>query len=83
MFTYVIRSLIDGSEYVGMSDAPSRGLLDHNRGDVHSTKNRGPSVEIYREECENRLDARVREKYLKSAAGRRFRRTLRAISSAG
>lgn len=82
MFVYILLSA-NGSEYIGMSARPDERLLEHNRGEVRSTARLRPWVKIYQEECENRLVARAREKYLKSAAGRRFRRSLRAISSAG
>jgi putative endonuclease len=76
MFVYILQSSIDGSQYVGMSENPERRLEDHNRGHVHSTKSKMPWIKIYEENCKNRLDARKREKYLKSAAGRRFRSSL-------
>ncbi len=83
MFVYVLRSQKDESEYVGISENPERRLIEHNAGEVKSTKAYKPWIKIYQETCENRLAARRREKYLKSAAGRRFRRSLRATSSAG
>jgi len=83
MFVYIIRSTKDGSEYIGISDNPDRRLKEHNRGKVRSTKLKRPWEKIYIEEVLNRVAAREREKYLKSAAGRRFRKSLRAISSAG
>ncbi|MBI3331992.1 GIY-YIG nuclease family protein [Candidatus Peregrinibacteria bacterium] len=82
MFVYVLRSSIANAEYVGMSANPDQRLIEHNNGEVRSTARLRPWI-IYQEEHENRLVARVREKYLKSAAGRRFRKCLRTISSAG
>ncbi len=83
MFVYIIKSIKDGSEYVGMSDNPDRRLTEHNYGEVKSTKAKRPWKKVYVEELSNRVDARKREKYLKSAAGRRFRKSIRAISSVG
>ncbi len=65
-----------GREYVGISDDPDTRLQDHNNGRVFSTKPYRPWVKTYVEMCVDRMSARKREKYLKSAAGRRFRKTL-------
>lgn len=59
-----------------MSDNTERRLEEHNRGKVTSTKSGVPWKKIYEEECGNRIEARKREKYLKSAAGRRYRKNL-------
>jgi putative endonuclease len=37
-----------------------------------STKPRRPFKIIYKEQCENKIKARAREKYLKSGVGREF-----------
>ena len=76
MFVYILVSEIDGSMYVGMSEKPDERLISHNRGEVTSTQTKRPWKRIYIEEHKNRVDARRREKYLKSAAGRRFRKSL-------
>ncbi|MDN3205066.1 GIY-YIG nuclease family protein [Algoriphagus sp. C2-7] len=73
----MLQSDIDQSQYVGMSEDPHRRLLEeHNKGKVRSTKSKIPWTVIYTEYYETRADARKREKYLKSAAGRRFRKSL-------
>jgi hypothetical protein len=51
MNVYILKSLIDGSHYVGMSDNPVRRLEEHNRGKVTSTKAKIPWEKIYEEEC--------------------------------
>lgn len=76
MFVYILESLLDGSQYVGMSDNPDIRLAAHNSGNVQSTQSKRPWKRIYLEECEDRVEARKREKYLKSAAGRRFRKSM-------
>lgn len=76
MKVYVLKSLTKGTQYVGMSDNTDRRLEEHHRGKVTSTKSGVPWKKIYEEECENRIEARKREKYLKSAAGRRYRKNL-------
>ena len=76
MKVYVLQSLINQNQYVGMSKDPQRRLEEHNSGKVKSTQSKRPWKIIYSEEFETRPEARVREKYLKSAAGRRFRKTM-------
>jgi len=76
-FVYILESKKDGSHYVGMSEDAENRLKDHNRGKVKTTKSRSPWHIIYTESFETRAEARKREKYLKSAAGRRFRRQIR------
>ena len=73
-FVYVIKSKKDNKHYAGITDNLSRRLKEHNRGksSTPSTKNRGPFELIYFEKIEDRLSARKREKYFKTAAGRRF-----------
>jgi putative endonuclease len=65
-YIYVLKSLKDGKSYVGMSENPERRLHDHNSGMTKSIRTRRPFEIIYREECEDRVTARKREKYLKS-----------------
>lgn len=77
MFVYILKSEVDGSQYVGISENPERRLLDeHNKLKVKSTKGKVPWKIVHKEFYESRIEARKREKYLKSAAGRRFRKKL-------
>ena len=76
MFVYILRSLVKSSVYVGISDNPERRLKEHNRGKVRTTRKCRPWEIVYQEIVNDRLEARQREKYLKSAAGRRFRKKL-------
>jgi putative endonuclease len=48
-----------------------RRLREHNSGHTKSTRNNEWEI-IYKEELMDRVSARKREKYLKSAAGRRY-----------
>ena len=50
-----------------------RRLKEHNGGQVRSTKARVPFQLKYSEQYNNRLEARAREKFLKSGTGREFR----------
>ncbi len=76
MKVYILKSSVDSSFYVGMSDNTERRLSEHNVGKVKSTKYKRPWVKVYHEDFETREEARKKEKYLKSAAGRKFRKTL-------
>jgi putative endonuclease len=74
-YVYVLRSLTDHQFYVGLTrDLPSR-VQQHNNGLVTSTKNRAPFEPVYWEGCLNENDAAQREKYLKSAWGKRYIKT--------
>ena len=46
--------------------------MKHNNGSVPSTKKRRPLELIYWEGCLNQEDATTREKYLKTAWGKRY-----------
>ena len=71
-YVYVLRSLKDNQSYVGLTrDLPLR-LQQHNKGLVTSTKKRTPFELVYWEGCLDETDAAQREKYLKSAWGKRY-----------
>ena len=70
MYTvYILKSLSDQEHYVGFTGNIEKRLLQHNRGEVRSTKNRVPFVIIYTEIFPTRVEAREREKFLKSYEG--------------
>ena len=71
-YVYVMRSQSDQDFYVGFTaNLPAR-LKEHNRGTVPSTRRRRPFELVYWEGCLNQADATAREKYLKSAWGKRY-----------
>jgi putative endonuclease len=72
MFVYAIKSEVDGRIYVGMSEDAFARLNQHNSGKTKSTKGYRPWRIIYSEEFSNRIEARKREKYLKSGIGKEF-----------
>ena len=74
-YVYVLKSLLDGNLYTGYTNDLRRRMDQHNEGAVHSTKNRGPLELIYYEACRTREDATRREKYLKTAWGKRYIKT--------
>jgi putative endonuclease len=72
MYTvYVLRDEA-GNLYKGMTINLRRRLSEHRRGHTKSTKKLKNPLVVYSEELPDRESARAREKYLKSAAGRRF-----------
>ena len=68
---YVLRSLKDKNLYVGMTEDILERLTRHEKGKVPSTRNRRPLVLLHTEEYPDRVQARKREKYLKSGPGHR------------
>ena len=74
-YIYVLRSRRDNEFYVGLTrDLLGRVQL-HNKGLVPSTRGRVPFELAYWEGCLNESDAAQREKYLKSAWGKRYIKT--------
>ena len=77
---YVLQSS-DGKAYKGVTNNLSRRLKEHNSGQTKTTSRMKDLKIIYTEEHDNFANARKRELYLKSAAGRRFLKKHRAHSS--
>lgn len=71
-YVYILESLSDGKRYIGYTSNLKRRLEEHNKGKTFSTKFRLPFKLIYFEGCLNSLDAKRREKYLKTSQGRKF-----------
>ncbi|PKL81818.1 MAG: excinuclease ABC subunit C [Ignavibacteriae bacterium HGW-Ignavibacteriae-3] len=71
-YVYVIRSLKDNKNYVGFTRDLKRRIVEHNSGNVTSTKTRIPFELVYWEGCRNQQDAIKMEKYLKSSWGKRY-----------
>lgn len=70
-YVYVLISEFFPKTYTGITDNPERRLKQHNSGNSSFTQNYKPWSLIYLEDCIDRIAARKREKYFKSAAGRR------------
>ena len=71
---YVIESLTDATWYTGMAiDAVAR-LKEHNAGKNRFTKGHCPWKIIFTESHPDWAAARVREKYLKTSAGKNWLR---------
>ena len=74
-YVYVLRSLKDGNLYVGATGDLRLRVQQHEAGDVRSTAHRRPLELIYYEACRSKHDAFIREKYLKTAWGKRYLKT--------
>jgi putative endonuclease len=73
MFTvYVLRSITADKLYVGFTENLSRRVAEHNAGKSKFTSGYLPWQVFYKEEVSDRTEARRREKYLKTAAGKKF-----------
>jgi putative endonuclease len=77
-FAYVIKSKKDESFYKGHCQNLQERLKQHNKGMTRSIKSKIPFELIYFEEFETRIEAIKREKYFKTAAGRRFLKNILA-----
>lgn len=71
-YTYILQSNKDNKFYTGYTDDLQNRFKLHNAGKVPATKNRLPFKLVYYEACLNQQDATHREKYLKTAWGKRF-----------
>ena len=69
-YVYAIASLNRNYIYVGLTDSIDRRFMEHNTGKNKTTKPYLPFKLIYTEEFETRIEARHKEKYLKSGIGK-------------
>ena len=68
---YILKSIDFDKTYVGFTNDLERRLKQHNSGKSIYTKKYKPWKIIFTEEVSDRVTAREREKYYKSAAGRK------------
>ncbi|MCF6308031.1 MAG: GIY-YIG nuclease family protein [Flavobacteriaceae bacterium] len=73
---YVIYSSIYKRTYTGLTNNLERRLKEHNNKKNKSTKAYAPWKLIYQEEFATRIEARKKEKYLKSGNGREYLKTI-------
>ena len=78
-FVYVLKSKKDDTRYTGITNDLTKRLDAHNKGYSQFTRMHRPYRLIYFEELPNRVEARKREKYLKSGFGRQFLAHLKFI----
>ena len=68
---YILYSIAFKKTYVGFSEDPLERLQTHNSGAVSSTRKYKPWKIVFEEEVDGYKEARKRELYYKSGAGRR------------
>jgi len=73
-YVYFLQSEKDGTTYVGMAKNVLTRLKEHNTGKSQFTKGHMPYRLVYQEGPFETLEARKREKYLKSTAGKNYLR---------
>lgn len=71
-YVYVLESLKDNQRYIGYTNNLKDRIKEHENGKSFSTKPRLPVKLIYFEGCLDEIDAKRRERYLKTTQGRRF-----------
>jgi len=71
-YVYILQSEVDNCFYTGYTIDLNKRLSEHNSGKVKSTENRRPMKLVYWEGCLSQKDATSREKYLKTAWGKRY-----------
>lgn len=70
---YVLRSISDGSRYVGQtSKTPEQRVVEHNQDKSRFTRGHQPWQLIYSERYDTRSEAIERERFLKSGQGRKW-----------
>ncbi len=70
---YVLKSLKNGKSYVGFTrKSVQTRLAEHNEGKNAWTRSNGPFTLLCSEDYRSRKEALLREKYLKTGAGRKF-----------
>ena len=75
-YVYAIKSTTRNYIYVGLTNDWERRLKEHNNGLSTATKPYRPFVLLLLEEVETRIEARRREKYLKSGVGKEYLKQL-------
>lgn len=73
---YVIKSKTKKFRYVGITNNLTRRISEHNSRKNKSTLSFAPFDLVLKEEYADYLEARKREKFLKSGQGRKFLDTL-------
>jgi putative endonuclease len=79
-YVYILRSTLDGTFYTGMCTDVAKRLKEHNSGKSRYTSSKSPWIVIYSEQFKTRIEAREREKYWKSGAGREIRSTMLRVT---
>ena len=75
-YVYILKSLKDNSLYKGCTQNLANRLIEHNSGKSTFTSTKMPWILVYFELFIDKSVAIRREKYFKTAAGRKFIKTL-------
>lgn len=75
-YTYAIRSEIRNYIYVGLTNNLKRRFRQHNDKKEKTTRAYAPFKILFTEEFMTRMEAREKEKYLKSGSGKEYLKTL-------
>lgn len=75
-FVYALKSVNFNFIYVGLTNDIERRINQHNTKQNTSTKFYAPFILIHTEKFDTRIEARNREKYLKSGVGKEFLKSL-------
>jgi putative endonuclease len=68
-YVYILRSARDNKLYIGSTDDINRQLLQHNSGEVDSTKNRTPLILEAYLAVKDKVKAIELEQYFKTGSG--------------
>ena len=74
-FVYILYSVRFAKTYVGLTENVEKRIIEHNNKKSNYTSKYTPWEAIHVESFSTRIEARKREKYLKSSAGRRWMKT--------
>lgn len=66
---YILQSLSTRRYYIGMTEDVERRLYEHNTGNAHSTRNKGPWKIVHVENELDRKSAWLRERQIKKYKG--------------
>ncbi len=75
-YTYAIKSCNKNYIYVGLTNNPERRISEHNNRKEKTTRAYTPFKTILIEKYTTRIEARKREKYLKSGIGKEYLKSL-------
>jgi len=78
-YVYALSSIKHNYIYVGLTHNLDNRIKRHNDGRERTTRFYKPFELIFSEECNSRIEARIREKYWKSGIGKEKLRSLRNI----
>ncbi len=76
-WVYVLRGA-EGRHYTGITSRLRKRIREHNAGRTRADAGKGPFELVYKKSCPDHEAARVREKFLKSGAGREWLRQVLA-----